>query len=170
MLSSKNMIITNRSFAIPIYLSSCVLLEICCPLLEKGAAYHMTNDMLFLPTNNLIDPPPLRYRNKKCNSTARPKIDASKAASEHNFSGVGFNFRAFQGISPGTNKIKCFSGSSRFVGHPARFKCTYHHEMMKTRWQCNTLLLSNLCYFLQIPYYLVCKVYSNTLFPFYKVT
>jgi len=73
--------------------------------LEKGAAYHMTNDTLFLPPNNLIDPPPLRYRNKKCNNTARPKIDASKSASEHNFSEVGCNFRVFQGIFPRANKI-----------------------------------------------------------------
>jgi len=47
-------------------------------VLEKEAACHMTNDALLLPLNNLIDPPPLYYRNKKCNSTARLKIDAWK--------------------------------------------------------------------------------------------
>ena len=63
---------------VPIHLSFCVLLEILRPLLEKEAAYHTTNDTLFLPPNNLIDSPPLRYRNKECSSTARPKIDAWK--------------------------------------------------------------------------------------------
>jgi len=38
----------------------------------------MTNDTLFLPPNNLTDLPSLHYRNKKCNSTARPKINAWK--------------------------------------------------------------------------------------------
>ena len=61
--------------AVPIHLSFCVLLEILFPMLGKEAAYHTTNDMLFSPHNNLIDPPPLRYRNKECSSTARPKID-----------------------------------------------------------------------------------------------
>jgi len=63
---------------VPIHLSFCVLLEILYLLLEKEAACHSTNDTLLLPPNNLIDPPPLHYRNKKCNSTARPKIDARK--------------------------------------------------------------------------------------------
>jgi len=36
-----------------------------------------------------------------------------KFASEHNFSGVGRNFRVFKGIFPGANKIQGFSGSSR---------------------------------------------------------
>ena len=35
-----------------------------------------------------------------------------KSASEHNFSGVGCNFRVFQGIFPGANKIPGFSWSS----------------------------------------------------------
>ena len=63
---------------VPIHLSFYVLLEILCPLLGKETAYHTTNEMLFLPTNNLINSPPQRYRNKECNSTARPKIDAWK--------------------------------------------------------------------------------------------
>ena len=125
---SKNMIITYRSFAIPIYLSFCVLLKILCPLLEKVAAYHTTNYTLFLPPNNLIDPPPLRYRNKKCSSTARPKLDTSKSASEHNFSGVDCNFRVFQGIYLGANKIKCFSGSSRVCWPPC-------HKRHKLDWR-----------------------------------
>ena len=51
-----------------------------------------------------------------------------KSASEHNFSGVGCNFRAFQGTFPGANKIQGLSESSRvfqslpgfpgFVGYP----------------------------------------------------
>ena len=36
-----------------------------------------------------------------------------KSTSEHNFSGVGCNFRVFRGIFPGANKIQGFSGSSR---------------------------------------------------------
>jgi len=36
-----------------------------------------------------------------------------KSNSEHNFSGVGCNFRVFQGSFPGTNKIQGFSESSR---------------------------------------------------------
>ena len=70
------------------------------------------------PPNNLVDPPPLCYRNRKCNSIARPKIDASKSASEHNFSGVGCNVRVFQGISPWANTIQGFQGLPGFVGHP----------------------------------------------------
>ena len=60
---------------VPFHISFCVLLEILRPLVEKEAAFHTTNDTLFYP-NKLIDPPLLRYRNKKCNSTIRPKINA----------------------------------------------------------------------------------------------
>ena len=60
---------------VPFQLLFCVLLEILCPLLEQEVAYHTKNDTLFHP-NKLIGPPPLRYRNKKCNSTTRPKFDA----------------------------------------------------------------------------------------------
>ena len=41
-----------------------------------------------------------------------------KSASEHNFSGVGCNFRVFQGIFPGANNIKGFQALPGFVGHP----------------------------------------------------
>jgi len=79
----------------------------------------MTNDTLFLPPNNLIDPPPLHYMNKKCKSTARPKLMLGKSASGHNFSGVDSNFRVFQGISPGANKIQGISGPSRVCWPPS---------------------------------------------------
>ena len=36
-----------------------------------------------------------------------------QSASEHNFSGVGSNFRVFPDIFPGAKKIQSFSGSSR---------------------------------------------------------
>jgi len=82
-----------------------VLLKVCW---KKETAYHTTNDTLFLPPKNLRDSPPLRYRNKKSNSTARPKIDASKSASEHNFSRVRCNFRVSHGISPGGKQTPGF--------------------------------------------------------------
>ena len=44
-----------------------------------------------------------------------------KSASEHNFSGVGCNFRVFQGIFVEANKIQGFQGLPGFlgfVGHP----------------------------------------------------
>ena len=44
-----------------------------------------------------------------------------KLASEHNFSGMGCNFRVFQGIVPGANKLQGFSGSSRVRWPPWEF-------------------------------------------------
>ena len=47
------------------------------------------------------------------------------------FSGVGYNFRVFQGIFPRAKKIQGFSGSSRFpgfVGHP------YVHRGSSIHW------------------------------------
>ena len=41
-----------------------------------------------------------------------------KSASEHNFSGVGCNFRVFQGIFPGAKKTQGFSESSRVCWPP----------------------------------------------------
>ena len=96
---------------VPIHLSFFVLLDILCPLLEKEAAATRQMIRCFSP-NKLTDPPPLGYRNKKCNSTARNKFMPGKSASEHNFSGVCCNFRVFQGIFPG-EKIQGFSGSFR---------------------------------------------------------
>ena len=51
-------------------------------MLRKLRLRH-NNDFLIKTTcmgryRTPIDPPPLGYRNKKCNSTARPKIDALK--------------------------------------------------------------------------------------------
>jgi len=42
-----------------------------------------------------------------------------KSASGHNFSGVDSNFRVFQGISPGANKIQGISGPSRVCWPPS---------------------------------------------------
>jgi len=88
---------------------------------EKEAAYHTTNDTLLLPPNNLIDSPPLHYRNKKCKSTARPKIDAWKIHFRTNFQGwvviSGFSRVFFQR----QRKSRVFQGLPRcpgFVGHP----------------------------------------------------
>jgi len=53
-----------------------------------------------------------------------------KFASEHNFSGVGRNFRVFKGIFQGQTKSRDFQGLPGFpgfVGHPGKgfggFKC-----------------------------------------------
>ena len=43
------------------------------------------------------------------------KLMRGKSASEHSFSGVSCNFRVFQGMFPGANKIQGLPG---FVGHP----------------------------------------------------
>ena len=43
-------------------------------------------------------------------STARPDIFTRKSASEQNVSGVGCNFRVFEGSCPGTKKIQDFPG------------------------------------------------------------
>ena len=87
---------------------------------KKEAACHIANDTLFLPSTNLIDTPPSHYRNKKCNSTNErsQKLMHGKSLSEHKFLGVGCNFRVFEGIFPGVNKIQGFSGSSRVCRPP----------------------------------------------------
>ena len=48
-----------------------------------------------------------------------------KSASEHNFSGVGCNFRVFQGIFPGANKIQGSSGSSKVCWPPCMKLCKF---------------------------------------------
>ena len=108
--------------SLPIHLSFCLLLETLWPLLEKEAAHHTTNSMLFLPPNNLIDPPPLLpcvTGIKNATALQGQEFMCGKSASEHNFSGVGCNFRVFQGICPGANKIQGFQGLRGFFGHPA---------------------------------------------------
>ena len=101
MFSRKNMIITYRS-------SVCTHLPFilrftwnCVSVVGKRGCLPHDKWYAVFPLNYLIDPPPLRYRNKKCNSTARPKIDAQKSASQHNFSGVCCNVRVFQGVPIG---------------------------------------------------------------------
>ena len=46
------------------------------------------------------------------------KLMHGKSVSEHNFSGMGCNFRVLQGIFPGANKIQSLQGLPGFVGHP----------------------------------------------------
>ena len=41
-----------------------------------------------------------------------------ESALEHNFSGVGCNFRVLQGIFQGQTKSRVFQGLPGFVGHP----------------------------------------------------
>ena len=96
---------------VPIHLSLCVLLDIVCPLLEKKrllTTRQMTHCFYPPLRKNLIDPPPPSYRDKKCNSTARPKLMRGKSASEHNFLGVGCTFRVFQGTFPGAKNSRVF--------------------------------------------------------------
>ena len=100
---------------VPIHLSFCVLLGTLCPLLEKEAACHMTNDTLLLPHNSLIDPPPLHYRNKNTTALQGQLLMHGKSVSEHNFSGMGCNFRVVQGQT----QSMVYQGLSGLAGHPA---------------------------------------------------
>ena len=73
------------------------------------------------PPNNLIDPPLPSYRKKNATALQSQKLMHGKSNSEHNFSGVGCNFRFsrvfFQGKqNPGF--FKSLLGLPGFVGHP----------------------------------------------------
>jgi len=81
--------------------------------LEKEAAYHTTNDILFLPTNNLMILLPCDTGIKNATALQGQKLVHGKSASKHNFSGMGCNCRVFQGTFPGANRIQGFSGTSR---------------------------------------------------------
>ena len=62
-----------------------------------------------------------------------------KSTSEHKFSGVSCNFKVFQAIFPGANKIQGFSGSSRVFWSPCYSKALLltvlgrHHCIYKKR-------------------------------------
>jgi len=86
----------------------------------------MTNDTLFLPPNNLTDLPPLHYRNKKCNRTVRPKVDARKKKLQNIiFQGwdviSGFSRVFFQGQTK-SRVFQGLPGLPEFVGNPVSDK------------------------------------------------
>ena len=61
--------------------------------------------------------------NQKRKRTARPDNFTRKSASEHNLSGVGCNFRVFQGKFPEARKIQEFPGwCSRGKDNPGFFR------------------------------------------------
>ena len=79
---------------------------------KRGCFPHDKWYAVFTP-NNLIDPPPCVTGITNATALQGQKLMRGKSASEHNFSWVGCNFKVFQGIFPGANKIQGFSGSSR---------------------------------------------------------
>jgi len=78
---------------------------------KRGCLLHDTRYAVSLP-NNLIDPPPLYYGNQNATALQGQILIRRKSDSEHTYSGMGCNFRGFQGIFPGAKKIQGFSGLS----------------------------------------------------------